>query len=70
MYRDESNPPCTIHGSPWRYGTYVPILFAGAGIPAQWIRRLVHPVDIAATLAALLGKKPSSGATGESLKKS
>ena len=24
-----------IHGSPWAYDTYVPIFFAGSGVPAQ-----------------------------------
>ena len=67
LYSEESIPLCTIHGSPWRYDTYVPIIFAGAGIPAQHINRLVHPVDIAATLAAWVGAKPPSGAVGEPL---
>jgi len=52
------------HGSPWRYDTFVPIIFAGAGIPAQRISRRVHTVDVAPTLAAALGTKPPSGATG------
>ena len=67
LYSDESIPLCTIHGSPWRYDTYVPIIFAGAGVPAQRINRLVHPVDIASTLAAWVGAKPPSGAVGEVL---
>ena len=67
LYSDESIPLCTIHGSPWRYDTYVPIMFAGAGIPAQRISRLVHPVDIAATLAACVGAKPPSAAVGKIL---
>jgi arylsulfatase A-like enzyme len=67
LYSDESIPLCTIHGSPWRYDTYVPIFFAGMGIPAQRISRKVHPVDIATTLAALLEIKPPSGASGDVL---
>ncbi|UCH90524.1 MAG: alkaline phosphatase family protein, partial [Nitrospirota bacterium] len=67
LYSDESVPLCTIHGSPWRYDTYVPIIFAGAGVPAQQINRLVHPVDIASTLSAYVGIKPSSNAAGEPL---
>ena len=67
LYSDESIPLCTIHGSPWRYDTYVPIFFVGTGIPAQRIDRRVHPVDIAPTLAALLGIKPPSGAAGDVL---
>lgn len=53
-----------IHGSPWAYDTYVPIFFAGSGVPAQIIGRRVAPTDIAATLAAYLGIKPPSGSVG------
>jgi hypothetical protein len=53
-----------IHGSPWKYDTYVPIFFAGKGVPAQTINRLVGPQDIAATIAAYLEIKPPSGSVG------
>ena len=53
-----------IHGSPWKYDTYVPIFFAGNGIPAQTISRLVGPHDIAATIAAYLKIKHPSGSVG------
>jgi predicted AlkP superfamily pyrophosphatase or phosphodiesterase len=56
-----------IHGSPWAYDTYVPIFFAGSGVPAQIIGRRVAPTDIAATLAAYLGIKPPSGSVGSVL---
>jgi predicted AlkP superfamily pyrophosphatase or phosphodiesterase len=56
-----------IHGSPWTYDTYVPIFFAGNGVPAQKIGRRVAPTDIAATLAAYLGVKPPSGSVGSVL---
>jgi len=56
-----------IHGSPWAYDTYVPIFFAGNGVPAQIIGRRVAPTDIAATLAAYLGIKPPSGSVGSVL---
>ena len=55
------------HGSPWRYDSYVPIIFAGMGVPAQRIGRLVETVDIAPTLSFLIGAKPPSGATGRLL---
>jgi predicted AlkP superfamily pyrophosphatase or phosphodiesterase len=55
------------HGSPWGYDTYVPIIFAGMGIPAQRINRMVHTVDIAPTLALMLGTKPPTGSFGASL---
>ena len=53
-----------IHGSPWKYDTYVPIFFAGNGISAQTISRPVGPQDIAATIAAYLEIKPPSGSVG------
>jgi predicted AlkP superfamily pyrophosphatase or phosphodiesterase len=55
------------HGSPWRYDTYVPILFGGYGVPAQRIVRRVETIDIAPTLAAIAHIKPPSGATGRVL---
>ncbi len=57
----------TAHGSPWRYDTYVPIIFAGMGISAQRINRLVHTVDIAPTLSLIVGAKPPSGSFGPPL---
>ena len=55
------------HGSPWRYDSYVPMVFAGLGIRPQQIERRVYTVDVARTLAAVLGTKPPSGATGSVL---
>jgi predicted AlkP superfamily pyrophosphatase or phosphodiesterase len=55
------------HGSPWRYDTHVPIIFAGAGIEARRISRPVETVDIAPTLTMLLGAKPPSGSIGVAL---
>jgi hypothetical protein len=57
----------STHGSPWRYDTFVPVIFAGAGLPAEKVVRLVSPYDVAATLAAYLGMKPPSGAIGTPL---
>jgi len=54
----------STHGSPWRYDTFVPVIFAGAGLPAMKVTRPVTPYDIAPTLAAYLGVKPPSGAIG------
>lgn len=55
------------HGSPWRYDTYVPIIFAGFGLEPQVISRRVHTIDVAMTLSLLAGTRPPSGATGEVL---
>lgn len=56
-----------VHGSPWRYDTYVPIFFAGNGIKPQTVSRRVHTVDVALTLATVIGTRPPSGAAGEVL---
>jgi predicted AlkP superfamily pyrophosphatase or phosphodiesterase len=57
----------STHGSPWIYDTYVPVVFAGAGLSAQRIDRPIETVDVAVTLAAYLGLKPPSGASGTPL---
>ncbi len=57
-----------MHGSPWRYDTHVPVIFSGPGMTAQTISRLVHPVDVAPTLAAFLGMSPPAAAQGNPLK--
>jgi arylsulfatase A-like enzyme len=67
LYTDESLPLCTMHGTPWRYDTYVPIIFAGNNIKSGRVSRLVHPVDIASTLAVYAGTKFPSGAVGNPL---
>ncbi len=58
----------SMHGSPWRYDTYVPIVFAGAGLMADKIDRRVHTIDVAATLAEYMSIKPPSGSVGEPLR--
>ena len=57
----------SCHGSPWAYDTYVPILFAGAGIKPARIHRRVQTVDVAPTLSAYMGAKPPSGSAGKVL---
>ena len=52
------------HGTPWSYDTFVPIVFAGANVPARHVQRRVYTVDVAPTLAAFLQIKPPSGAAG------
>jgi hypothetical protein len=51
---------CT-HGSPWRYDTFVPVVFAGGKLTGQRVYRPIQTVDIAPTLAAVVGAKPPSG---------
>ena len=57
----------TTHGSPWRYDTFVPVIFAGAGVQQARVNRAVTPYDIAPTLSDYLGVKPPSGAIGAPL---
>jgi len=54
----------STHGSPWRYDTYVPIVFAGPGLKAQTVDRRVQTVDVAVTLSTYMGFKPPSGSVG------
>lgn len=58
----------STHGSPWNYDTYVPIVFAGAGLTPQTVDRRVYTVDVAATLAAFLNIKAPSASVGNVLR--
>ena len=55
------------HGSPWTYDTFVPLIFAGPGVPAQNVFRPVQTIDLAPTLSAFLKIKMPSGASGSPL---
>ncbi|KJG13900.1 alkaline phosphatase [Photobacterium iliopiscarium] len=57
----------STHGSPWRYDTYVPVIFAGYNIDDKQISREITPYDIAPTLSSILGITQPSGATGQIL---
>jgi predicted AlkP superfamily pyrophosphatase or phosphodiesterase len=57
----------STHGSPWRYDSYVPVMFAGAGLSPRTVSRAVTPYDVAPTLANMLGVKPPSAAIGNPL---
>ena len=63
----EGFPAAVTHGSPWRYDTYVPVVFAGGSLNARRIYREIQTVDVAPTLAAVVGVKPPSGARGAPL---
>jgi arylsulfatase A-like enzyme len=45
----------TTHGSPYPYDTHVPMMLLGAGIKAGRYDRTVAVVDLAPTLARVLG---------------
>ena len=57
----------STHGSPWRYDTFVPVIFAGAGMKARRVYHEIETVDVATTLAALIGTNRPSGASGKVL---
>jgi predicted AlkP superfamily pyrophosphatase or phosphodiesterase len=63
----DKGPIVAMHGSPWRYDTHVPIIFLGTGMTAAKVDRLVHPVDVAPTLSALLGMSGPAAAQGQPL---
>lgn len=63
----EKGAVAVMHGSPWRYDTHVPILFCGPGIEKTTVSRLVHPVDVAPTIAAILDISPPASSTGNIL---
>ena len=52
------------HGSPWRYDTYVPVIFAGMGLKSQQVYREIETVDVASTLSQFIGANRPSGARG------
>ncbi|HCA80798.1 MAG TPA: hypothetical protein DEP53_13805 [Bacteroidetes bacterium] len=58
----------TSHGTPYVYDTHVPIVFWGSGISVKQVARVVHTVDIAPTIARLLGIAPLSSVDGKVLK--
>ena len=56
-----------MHGSPYAYDTFVPVMFSGPGVTPATVSRLVGPEDIAPTIATYLGIKPPSGSVGAPL---
>ena len=50
-----------MHGSPYSYDTFVPVVFYGPGIEAGVVGRNIDPASVAPTLAVLLHIKPPSG---------
>ena len=63
----DKGPVVAMHGSPWNYDNHVPIIFAGPRIPKGTVHRLVHPMDVAPTVATLLGMSPPAAAEGAAL---
>ena len=55
------------HGSPYAYDARVPLIFLGEGIESGEYRGDVRTVDIAPTLATLLGIEPPDDLDGKAL---
>jgi len=55
------------HGSPYDYDRHVPLIFFGGGIPHRVITRQVRTVDVAPTVAGLLGVIPPDDLDGHAL---
>ena len=55
------------HGSPYDYDSHVPIIFYGFGVTAARNDAFVRTVDIAPTLAAIVGVKPAEALDGVAL---
>jgi predicted AlkP superfamily pyrophosphatase or phosphodiesterase len=66
-FLQEGGALAVMHGSPWRYDTHVPVIFAGAGIIPEIVNRPIRIVDVAPTLSAFLGVKHPSSSNGEPL---
>lgn len=67
FYLSQSSMTGTTHGSTYDYDTHVPIVFSGPGIAGGIFDRKVRTVDIAPTLAKLLGITPPEGIDGVAL---
>src|SRR4029077_12045933 len=57
----------TDHASPYTYDTHVPLAFYGLPFQAGTYRTHAEPVDMAVTLASLLGINAPTRATGRVL---
>jgi arylsulfatase A-like enzyme len=57
----------TDHASPYNYDTHVPLAFYGLPFQAGTYRTNVEPVDMAATLASLLGINAPTHSVGRVL---
>ena len=64
---ETQRPGGTTHFSPWSYDQHVPLAFYGTPFTPGIYRGRVQPVDLAATLASLLGVNQPSAAVGNVL---
>ena len=61
------NPYGTGHGSPYNYDTHVPLIFSQDNLKSNKVGNHTKTVDIAATLARILGIKPPEICDGDVL---
>lgn len=61
------NPYGTGHGSPYDYDTHVPLIFSQDNLKSNKVGNHTKTVDIAATLARILGIKPPEICDGDAL---
>jgi predicted AlkP superfamily pyrophosphatase or phosphodiesterase len=61
------DPKSTTHGSPWSYDSQVPLILWGSAFRPGVYFNPCQPVDLAATLAAVLGLTQPSGSEGSPL---
>jgi arylsulfatase A-like enzyme len=57
----------SVHGSPWRYDAFVPVIFVRREVAPQQVFREIATVDVAPTLSAILGIAYPSGSVGTPL---
>jgi predicted AlkP superfamily pyrophosphatase or phosphodiesterase len=62
-----SNESATTHGTPWSYDAQVPLILWGSAFKPGVYATPTQPIDLAATLAAVLGLTQPSGAEGKPL---
>ncbi|MFT5431349.1 MAG: putative AlkP superfamily pyrophosphatase or phosphodiesterase [Myxococcota bacterium] len=63
----DTHPHGTSHGTPYAYDTHVPLVFYGAGVARGTHRRHVQLIDLAPTLASLIGMPGPDRAEGHIL---
>ncbi|MGA2625333.1 MAG: alkaline phosphatase family protein [Bacteroidota bacterium] len=63
----DSSPTGTNHGMPYTYDTHVLLILAGKGVRQGVYNDAVSPIDIAPTLAAILGIEPPPQCEGNVL---
>ncbi len=66
-YLSESADPAN-HGSPYSYDTHVPVIIMGKGFRAGRYRQQAAPIDIAPTLASVLGIRAPNKSQGRILR--